>query len=146
MNKITEELLRQISDFDGELTGAYNIRVDGECDSRQSTEHVRIESKIMEPGIDIFISGEAQGETVFIPACVSHGGVNDLVYNDFHVEAGADVIIVAGCGVHNDSHEESQHNGIHRFFLGKGAHVLYKEKHIGTGEGEGDRKINPVTD
>ena len=146
MNKTTEELLRLITDFDGEFKGAYNIRVDGECDSRQSTEHVRIESKIMEPGIDIFISSEAQGETVFIPACVSHSGVNDLVYNDFHIEAGADVIIVAGCGVHNDGHEDAQHNGIHRFFLGKGAHVLYKEKHIGTGEGNGDRKINPVTD
>jgi len=146
MNKITDELLRQISDYDGAFDGAYNIREDGQCDSRRSTEHIRIESKIKEPGIDIYISAEAQNETVFIPACVSHSGVNDLVYNDFHIEAGANVTIVAGCGVHNDGHEDSLHNGIHRFFLGKDSYVLYKEKHIGTGDGDGARRINPVTD
>ncbi len=147
MNKITDELLRQIADYDGNaFDGAYNIRQDGQCDSRRSTEHVRIESKITEPGIDIYISAQAQGETVYIPACVSHSGVNDLVYNDFHVEAKANVTIVAGCGVHSDGHEESQHNGIHRFFLGEDSHVLYKEKHIGTGDGSGARRINPVTD
>lgn len=147
MNKITDELLRQIADYDGNaFDGAYNIRQDGQCDSRRSTEHVRIESKITEPGIDIYISAQAQGETVYIPACVSHSGVNDLVYNDFHVEAKANVTIIAGCGVHSDGHEESQHNGIHRFFLGEDSHVLYKEKHIGTGDGSGARRINPVTD
>ena len=146
MNKVTDELLRLISDYDGSFDGAYNIREDGQCDSRRSTEHIRIESKITEPGIDIYISAEAQNETVFIPACVSHSGVDDLVYNDFHIEAGANVTIVAGCGVHNDGHEDSMHNGIHRFFLGKDSYVLYKEKHIGTGDGSGARRINPVTD
>lgn len=85
-------------------------------------------------------------ETVYIPACVTHGDVDDLVYNDFYVEAGADVIIVAGCGVHTSDGHDARHNGIHRFFIGKGAHVLYKEKHIGTGKGVGKRTIDPVTD
>lgn len=146
MNKITDELLRMISGFTGEFKGAYNIREDGQCAGRQSTENIRIESKITEPGIDIYISSKAQGETVYIPACVSHSGVDDLVYNDFHIEEGADVTIVAGCGVHSDGQEEARHNGIHRFFLGKNSHVLYQEKHIGTGTGKGSRHIDPVTD
>ncbi len=82
---------------------------------------------------------------MYIPACVTKGGVHDLVYNDFFVEDGADVIIVAGCGVHSDDEEEAVHNGIHRFFLGKNSHVLYKEKHIGTGKGSGSKHIDPVT-
>ncbi|HPF56211.1 MAG TPA: SufD family Fe-S cluster assembly protein, partial [Clostridiales bacterium] len=92
------------------------------------------------------IDSKAQGETVFIPACVTHGAVDDLVYNDFFVGAGADVIIVAGCGVHTEDGHDSRHNGIHRFFLEEGAHVLYKENHIGTGKGKGVRRIDPVTE
>ena len=94
----------------------------------------------------IHISSAAQGETVYIPACVTRGNVSDLVYNDFYVGEGADVTIVAGCGVHTDNEGEAEHDGIHRFFLEKGAHVLYKEKHVGTGSGTGLKKINPVTD
>ena len=146
MNNITGELLRTVAGIDGPIQGAYNIREDGQCTGRQSTEHIRIESKITEPGIDIYISSQAQGETVYIPACVSHSGVDDLVYNDFHVAEGADVVIIAGCGVHSDGQEEARHNGIHRFFLEKEAHVLYQEKHIGTGGGSGARRIDPVTD
>ena len=84
--------------------------------------------------------------SVYIPACVTHSAVDDLVYNDFYIGAGADVTIVAGCGVHSDGEEEAKHNGVHRFFLEKGARVLYLEKHIGTGGGAGARVINPVTD
>ena len=87
-----------------------------------------------------------RGETVYIPACVTHSSVDDLVYNDFFIGEGADVVIVAGCGVHSDGSDTARHNGIHRFFLEKGARVLYKEKHIGTGKGTGLRKIDPVTD
>ena len=76
---------------------------------------------------------------------MTHSDVNDLVYNDFYVEEDADVVIVAGCGVHNDGEEEARHNGIHRFFLGRNAHVLYQEKHIGTGKGKGIKRIDPVT-
>ena len=146
MNKITEELLKQVSDYKGEFKGAYNIREDGGCVGRQSSEHIKIESKPDGSGLEIHISPEAQKETVYIPACVTRGNVNDLVYNDFCVGEGADVTIVAGCGVHTDNEGEAEHDGIHRFFLEKGAHVLYKEKHVGTGTGIGLKKINPVTD
>ena len=146
MNKITEELLKQVSDYKGEFKGAYNIREDGGCVGRQSSENIKIESKPDGSGLEIHISPEAQKETVYIPACVTRGNVNDLVYNDFFVGEGADVTIVAGCGVHTDNEGEAEHDGIHRFFLEKGAHVLYKEKHVGTGTGIGLKKINPVTD
>jgi len=146
MNDITEKLLEIVSDWDGKFKGAYNIRENSGCAGRQSSENIRIESKTDNPGINIFISSKAQHETVYIPACVTHGGVDDLVYNDFFVEEGADVIIVAGCGVHSDDEEEARHNGIHRFFVGKNAKVLYKEKHIGTGKGAGAKRIDPVTD
>ena len=146
MNDITEKLLEIVSDWDGKFKGAYNIRENSGCAGRQYSENIRIESKTDNPGINIFISSKAQKETVYIPACVTHGGVEDLVYNDFFVEEGADVIIVAGCGVHSDDEEEARHNGIHRFFVGKNAKVLYKEKHIGTGKGAGAKRIDPVTD
>ena len=103
--------------------------------------HYRIKED--KPGINIRVKPFTVGETVFIPACVTHSDVDDLVYNDFYIGEGADVVVVAGCGVHNDGEEQARHNGIHRFFLEKGARVLYKEKHIGTGKGTGLRKIDP---
>jgi Fe-S cluster assembly scaffold protein SufB len=146
MNKVTEALLKKVSDWKGDFRGAYNIREDGQCAGRRSSENIRIENKKDGPGLEIHIRSAAQGETVYIPACVTRGNVSDLVYNDFYVDAGADVTIVAGCGVHTDNEGEAKHDGIHRFFLGEGAHVLYKEKHVGTGKGTGLKKINPVTD
>lgn len=146
-NAITSDLLKTISDFDGvEFKGAYNIREDSRCAGRKSSENVTIEPKTDKPGIVITVKPHTKGETVFIPACVTHSDVDDLVYNDFYIGEGADVIIVAGCGVHNDGEEQARHNGIHRFFLAKDSKVLYKEKHIGTGTGKGLRKIDPVTD
>ena len=147
MNDTTFSLLSILSDdFNGTYNGAFNIRENSQCAGRRSTENIKIESKTDEPGLDIYIKPGTKGETVYIPACVTHGNVDDLVYNDFHVGEGADVVIVAGCGVHTDTDEEAKHNGIHRFFLAKGSHVLYKEKHIGTGNGTGAKKIDPVTD
>ena len=146
MNKITEKLLEIVSGWQGEFHGAFNIRENGQCAGRQSSPHIQIDSKEDAPGLVIHISPEAQQETVFIPACVTHGNVDDLVYNDFYVGAGANVTIVAGCGVHTDTEETARHNGIHRFFLEKGAHVRYLEKHIGTGVGGGLKTIDPVTD
>ena len=146
MNKITEALLKTVSDWKGDFKGAYNIRENGQCAGRRSSENIKIENKTDGPGLVIHISPETRGETVYIPACVTKGNVNDLVYNDFYVGEGADVIIVAGCGVHTDNEGEAEHDGIHRFFLERDAHVLYKEKHVGTGAGTGLKKINPVTD
>lgn len=146
-NAITSDLLKTISDFDGvEFKGAYNIREDSRCAGRKSSENVTIEPKTDKPGIVITVKPHTKGETVFIPACVTHSDVDDLVYNDFYIGEGADIVIVAGCGVHNDGEEQARHNGIHRFFLAKDSKVLYKEKHIGTGMGKGLRKIDPVTD
>ena len=146
MNKVTEKLLQMVSDWKGAFDGAYNIREDGECAGRVSSKNIQIDSKSDGPGLVIHIEPETKGETVYIPACVTHSNVDDLVYNDFYVGAGADVVIVAGCGVHADGEEDARHNGIHRFFLEKGARVLYKEKHVGLGEGKGLRRIDPVTD
>lgn len=53
--------------------------------------------------------------------------MTDLVYNDFYVEDGADVRIVAGCGIHNSGCNESRHDGIHTFHVGKNANVRYEE-------------------
>ncbi|MGN0663576.1 MAG: SufB/SufD family protein [Negativibacillus sp.] len=146
MNKITEKLLEVISDWKGVFDGAFNIREDGQCVGRQSSPNIRIDPLAGGAGLEIHVSSQAQGETVYIPACVTKSDVNDLVYNDFYIGDGADVVIVAGCGVHNDGEGEARHNGIHRFFVGKGAHVLYKEKHIGMGDGSGARRIDPITD
>ena len=146
MKSVTEELLKLVSDWKGGFQGAFNIREDGGCAGRQSTEHIQIDSKKDLPGLDIHIQAGTKGETVSIPACVTHGDVDDLVYNDFYVGEYADVTIVAGCGVHTENGEPARHNGIHRFFLAKGARVKYIEKHVGTGKGQGIRSIDPVTE
>ena len=147
MNKITERLLKAVSGWTGvPQNAAYNIREDGLCAGRQSTKNIQITSKADKPGIDVTILPDTKGETVYIPACVTHSAIDDLVYNDFYIGENADVTIFAGCGVHSDGEEEARHNGIHRFVLGKNAHVLYLEKHLGTGTGAGARKIDPVTE
>lgn len=146
MNSVTNKLLEIVSDWKGEFKGAFNIRENGLCAGRKSSDNIIIEPKADNTGIVIRISSKAQQETVFIPACVTQSGIRDVVYNDFVIEDGADVIVVAGCGVHSDGEEDSQHNGIHRFLIGKGAKVVYREKHIGTGKGTGAKRINPVTD
>jgi Fe-S cluster assembly scaffold protein SufB len=143
MNDITKKLLSMISDISGEIKGAFNIREDGGCAGRQSTENVDIIPKVGQPGIDIIIKPNTK-EKIYIPACVTKSNVDDLVYNDFYVGENSDVVIVAGCGVHTDGEEDSQHNGIHRFFISKNAKVRYEEKHVGIGEGTGKR-INPQT-
>ena len=146
MNDITKMLLEMISNFKGSYDGAFNIREDGGCVARQNSKNIKIEPKTDKPGLDIRILPGTKNETVYIPACVTHGDVDDLVYNDFYVGEGADVTIVAGCGVHTDNGEPARHNGIHRFFVGRNARVRYEEKHVGTGTGSGNRVIDPVTD
>ena len=146
MNDITKDLLASISAFGESLPDAYSIREDGACAARQSTEHIKIEDKKGAPGLVVRVAPGTKGETVAVPACVTHGGIEDLVYNDFYIGEGADVVISAGCGVHADEGGESLHNGIHRFFLGKNSHVVYKENHVGTGGGAAGRRIDPVTD
>ena len=146
MNEITEKLLEIVSDYKGDFKGAYNIREDGQCVGRVCSKNIQIKSKTDNPGLDISVEPNTKGETVYIPACVTKAGVDDLVYNDFFIGENADVIIVAGCGVHSDGHEEARHNGIHRFFQKEGSHVVYQEKHVGEGKGDGGKVIDPVTD
>lgn len=146
MNEITKNLLDIVADW-GQKTQntAYNIRVDGECAGRQNSENVTIRPKTDKPGIDIIVKPGTKGETVYIPACVTRSSVTDLVYNDFFIGEDADITIVAGCGVHSEGEEAAEHDGVHSFMLSKNAHVVYLEKHIGTGEGTGKRIINPQT-
>ncbi len=139
-------MLKIIADYDGIEKASYNIREDGECVGRKSTKNVSIEPLFDRSGIEIKVKANTKGETVYIPACLTKSGVNDLVYNDFYIGENSDVTIVAGCAVHTDGDKESLHNGIHRFFLGKNSKVTYIEKHIGEGEGDGARKIDPVTE
>lgn len=146
MNKTTEKILKTVSGFKGKFEGAYNIREDGQCAGRQSSKNIKIESKEDGPGLIIHIKPNTKNEKVYIPACVTHGNIDDLVYNDFYVGENADVTIVAGCGVHTDDGHDVRHNGIHRFFLEENSHVLYEEKHIATGKGKGKKRIDPVTD
>lgn len=146
MNHITEQLLNIVSDWKGAFSGAFNIREDGGCAGRQSSEFVKIEPRDDGKGLSIYVMPSGKQETVYIPACITHGDVDDLVYNDFYISSGSDVVIVAGCGVNTDDEEGSRHNGIHRFFIDKNAKVLYREKHIGIGKGRGLKIIDPVTD
>lgn len=146
MNEITRAMLKQLYDDAGHFDGAYNIREDGCCVARKSSEHIEIKTKEGAPGLEVHVLPGTDHEAVFIPACVTHGGVDDLVYNDFFIAANAFATIIAGCGVRAESGEPARHSGIHRFFLKPGAHVTYIEKHIGVGAGRGLRSIDPVTE
>lgn len=145
MNKIDKSLLEQVSDLHKISLGAFNIRKNGEVLDRKSTKEIEIVKKKDKSGIDIFIKKDVKNKAVHIPVIISVGGLNDLVYNDFYVGENADVTIVAGCGIHNDTSETSTHNGIHSFHLAKNSRVRYIERHIGEGKGEGGKILNPVT-
>ena len=147
MENIDIELLKQITDIeDGKFEGAYNIRKNGEGIERKITKNVNIVTKEETSGIDIFVKENTKLEFIHIPVIVTQSGLKDVVYNDFYIGKNANVVIIAGCGIHNDHHQDSQHNGIHRFFLEEGAKVKYIEKHYGEGSGEGKKILNPVTE
>lgn len=145
MDEIQKTLLMQVADLHEVPAGAYNIRANGESAGRQSTEHIEIVPKEDKPGIDIFIKPGTRKESVHIPALMTQTGLKELVYNDFHIGEDCDVTIVAGCGIHNGGSKTSEHSGIHSFFIGKNAKVRYVEKHYGSGEGTGERVMNPET-
>lgn len=147
IDDITKDMLGIIADMKaGETAGAINIRKDGHLAARQNSENIVITTKEDLPGIDINVAAGTKGEQLHIPVVLTESGLTDKVYNDFYVGEGADVYIVAGCGIHNDGCEDSQHDGIHRFFLGKDSRVVYLEKHYGEGDGSGQRILNPVTE
>lgn len=145
MNNVDKELLEIISDA-SEYNGAYNIRKNGQGIERQITDNINIVTKQDVSGIDIIVKENTKNEFVHIPVIITESGLKDVVYNDFFIGKNANVVIIAGCGIHNDHHEDSQHDGIHRFFLEEGAKVKYIEKHYGEGNGKGKRILNPVTE
>ena len=145
MEKIDSNLLESIADLHEIPAGAYNIRKNGEGYSRRSTANIEIVPKEDKPGIDIIVAPFTKNESVHIPVIITETGVDDLVYNDFYIGEGAEVLIVAGCGIHNSGDEKSQHDGIHTFHIGKNAKIKYVEKHYGEGDGKGERVLNPVT-
>jgi Fe-S cluster assembly scaffold protein SufB len=137
--------LRQVADLEDVPTGAYSIRVNGETFDKKSSENIIIEKKSDKPGIDIYIKAAGRRESVHIPVILAESGLKEVVYNDFHIEDGADVLIIAGCGIHNCGVQDSEHSGIHSFHLGKNAKVKYVEKHYGQGDGNGENIMNPTT-
>jgi len=145
MDAIQKNLLEQIAGLHEVPAGAYNIRANGASVGRNTTAHIDIVTKEDKQGIDIIIKPGTKRESVHIPVVLSQSGLTEMVYNDFHVGEDCDVTIVAGCGIHNGGDQASKHDGIHSFFIGKNSHVKYVEKHYGSGDGKGERIMNPET-
>ena len=145
LDAIQMNILHEVADLDSIPQGAYNIRANGKSAGRNTTANIDIVSKEDKPGIDIIVKPGTKGESVHIPVVLSESGLKDMVYNDFYIGEDADVTIVAGCGIHNCGDQDSQHDGIHTFHVGKNARIKYVEKHYGEGDGKGARILNPVT-
>ena len=145
MDAIEKKLLEEVADLHGIPEGAYNIRADGKLAGRNTTAHINIVTKEDKPGIDIYIAPGTKNESVHIPVIISQTGLKDMVYNDFYIGEDCDVDIVAGCGIHNCGVQNSQHDGIHTFHVGKNSHVHYSEKHYAEGDGRGEKIMNPQT-
>lgn len=146
MDTIQKRLLSEVADLHDVPEGAYNIRANGEMAARNTTANIDIVSKADVSGIDIRIKPGTKQESIHIPVVLSESGIKETVYNDFYIGEDADVVIVAGCGIDNCGVQDSQHDGIHRFYVGKGAKVKYVEKHYGSGDGSGKRILNPGTE
>ena len=146
LDKIQMQLLSEVADLHGVPEGAYNIRANGEKAARNTTANIDIITKEDKSGIDIKIKPGTKNESVHIPVVLSKSGIKETVYNDFYIGDDCDVIIVAGCGIDNCGTQDSQHDGVHRFFVGKNSKIKYVEKHYGGGDGTGKRILNPVTE
>lgn len=145
MDAIQKTLLAAVADLHEIPTGAYNIRANGKSMGRASSENIEIRPKTDSDGIDIIIRPGTKKESVHIPVLLSESGIKETVSNDFYIGEGADVLIVAGCGIHNGGDKESRHDGVHTFHIAKGAHLRYVEKHYGEGDGLGANVMNPTT-
>ena len=146
MDEIQKRILMEVADLHSVPEGAFNIRSDGQLAGRASSANIEIVSKEDGSGIDIHIKDGTKNESVHIPVIMSKSGLHDVVYNDFYVGENCDVIIVAGCGISNCGGMDSEHDGIHRFYVGRNSKVRYVEKHYGEGDGTGKRILNPVTE
>lgn len=145
LEKIKVEMLEKIADIREFPAGAHNLRLDGKGVERVNSENIQIVPKENGTGIDIYVAPNTKDERAYIPVIITKGGLNDEVYNDFHIGDNADVTIVAGCGIHNHTEHDSSHNGIHTFYIGKGAKVKYVEKHYGHGQSVGKKNLSPLT-
>ena len=145
MDQIKKNLLMQVADLHTVPEGAYNIRENGSAAGRKTTANIDIVSKADKPGIDIIVKPGTKRESIHIPVIISESGLKDMVYNDFYIGEDADVTIIAGCGIHNCGDQDSAHDGIHSFHVGKGARVRYVERHYGEEEGTGENIMNPTT-
>ncbi|MBQ8928412.1 MAG: SufD family Fe-S cluster assembly protein [Oscillospiraceae bacterium] len=146
MDPVQLRLLREVADLHDVPEGAYNFRANGTSVGRSTTANIDIQSKTDVSGIDIRIKPGTKHESVHIPVVLSESGLKETVYNDFYIGEDSDVLIVAGCGIDNCGSQDSEHDGVHRFFVGKNAHIRYVEKHYGSGDGNGKRILNPVTE
>ena len=145
MDKIQKTLLEQVAGLHEVPEGAYSLRINGNLYGKNSSEHIEIVKKEDKPGIDIYVKAGTKNESMHIPVILSQSGLKEIVYNDFHIGEDCDITIVAGCGIHNGGSGESEHSGIHSFFVGKNARVKYVEKHYGQGDGNGKNIMNPTT-
>ena len=145
MDAIQKNLLEQVAELHGVPEGAYNIRANGKAAARNTTASIDIVSKTDKDGIDIIIKPGTKNQSVHIPVVLSESGLTETVYNDFFIGDDCDVTIVAGCGIHNCGDQESRHDGIHTFHVGKNSHVHYSEKHYAEGDGRGEKIMNPQT-
>ena len=146
LDAIQKRLISEIADLHSVPAGAYNFRANSQLAGRNTTANIDIISKENGSGIDIRIKPGTKNESVHIPVVISESGIKETVYNDFYIGEDADVVIVAGCGIDNCGGQDSEHDGVHRFFVGRGAKVKYVEKHYGSGDGRGQRILNPVTE
>ncbi len=146
LDEIQKRLIEEVADLHEVPEGAYNIRANGKMAARSTTANIDIATKEDGSGIDIRIAPNTKHESVHIPVVLSKSGIKETVYNDFYIGEGSDVVIVAGCGIDNCGNQDSEHDGIHRFYVGKNAHIKYVEKHYGAGDGEGKRILNPGTE
>lgn len=144
MNSLEQKLFEKLTDLHKIPSGAFSLRKNGESQI-SSTKDIEIVPKKNKNGIDIFVKSNVVGKSLHIPVIITVGGLGDLVYNDFYIGENCDIVIVAGCGIHNKTCKDSIHNGIHSFHVGKNSKVRYVERHIGDGDGEGGKILNPVT-
>ncbi|SEV87819.1 Uncharacterized protein family (UPF0051) [Ruminococcaceae bacterium KH2T8] len=146
MDEIQKRLIAEVADLHEVPVGAYNFRANSKLAGRNTTANIDIVSKEDGSGIDITVKPGTKKESIHIPVVISASGIKEVVYNDFYIGEDSDVVIVAGCGIDNCGKQDSQHDGVHRFFIGKNARVKYVEKHYGSGDGEGKRLLNPGTE
>ena len=146
LDAIQKRLIAEIADLHAVPAGAYNFRANSQLAGRNTTANIDIISKENGSGIDVRIKPGTKNESVHIPVVISESGIKETVYNDFYIGEDCDVVIVAGCGIDNCGGQDSEHDGVHRFFVGRGAKVKYVEKHYGSGDGKGQRILNPVTE